>query len=384
MTSDIRNPSAECNAIDISALTKLERKDILKFNLELRMQWFKNRHMGHRNLLQVMQQVNEVLRPHNGINLVAVVGMTGIGKSTMVEALKRMTFDRYRSEVDQGFLPIISVEATENGNRTMSWKSLYKQILNAGGEWAASSKRAITVRDGKLSMSMANATVDEYREFIEEMVHQRRIRYLVIDEALHLLRHDQYERLMDTLKSLANIAGLKVILVGPYDLGKLILQYGQTARRGKVIEFAPYEYRNVEAVKTKAVQPAPIAPAEGGKAPDAWEFYYVLQRRLQDWPNEDVPPLLNIWATLMEQCCGSIGILSGMLLQLAALQDLSSDKKLTAEMFVKASLTPNALMQIRKEHEEGVQEIASSRYVDANFQEQGQWISRVLQDQRRA
>jgi hypothetical protein len=53
-------------------------------------------------------------------------------------------------------------------------------------------------------------------------------------------------------------------------------------------------------------------------------------------------------------------------------------------MFVKASLTPNALMQIRKEHEEGVQEIASSRYVDANFQEQGQWISRVLQDQRRA
>lgn len=52
-------------------------------------------------------------------------------------------------------------------------------------------------------MSMANATVDEYREFIEEMVHQRRIRYLVIDEALHLLRHDQYERLMDTLKSLA-------------------------------------------------------------------------------------------------------------------------------------------------------------------------------------
>jgi hypothetical protein len=40
----------------------------------------------------------------------------------MVEALKRMTFDRYRSEVDQGFLPIISVEATENGNRTMSWR----------------------------------------------------------------------------------------------------------------------------------------------------------------------------------------------------------------------------------------------------------------------
>jgi hypothetical protein len=39
------------------------------------------------------------------------------------------------------------------------------------------------------------------------MVHQRRIRYLVIDEALHLLRHDQYERLMDTLKSLANIGG---------------------------------------------------------------------------------------------------------------------------------------------------------------------------------
>jgi hypothetical protein len=50
MTSDIRNPSAECNAIDISALTKLERKDILKFNLELRMQWFKNRHMGNCNL----------------------------------------------------------------------------------------------------------------------------------------------------------------------------------------------------------------------------------------------------------------------------------------------------------------------------------------------
>lgn len=115
MTSDIRNPSAECNAIDISALTKLERKDILKFNLELRMQWFKNRHMRHRNLLQVMQQVNEVLRPHNGINLVAVVGMTGIGKSTMVEALKRMTFDRYRSEVDQGFLPIISAHSTDGG-----------------------------------------------------------------------------------------------------------------------------------------------------------------------------------------------------------------------------------------------------------------------------
>jgi hypothetical protein len=161
MTSDIRNPSAECNAIDISALTKLERKDILKFNLELRMQWFKNRHMGNCNLPSHMRQVNESAAAPPRHQPGRRCRHDRIGKSTMVEALKRMTFDRYRSEVDQGFLPIISVEATENGNRTMSAESLYKQILNAGGEWAASSKRAITVRDGKLSMSMANATVDE-------------------------------------------------------------------------------------------------------------------------------------------------------------------------------------------------------------------------------
>lgn len=382
MTSQRSNSEVAQAALEIADLGKLKREDILQYGLEIRMRWFKHWYLKHRNLFRVVEEVKEVLTPHNGVDLVAIVGMTGIGKTTMVEGLRMMMFDQYRTDVDQGFLPLISVEATENGNSTMSWKSLYKQILQAGGEWAVSSKRAIEVRDGKISMSMATATVDEYREFVEEMIRRRRVRYLVIDEALHLLRHERYDRLMDTLKSLANIAGLKVILVGPYGLGSLILQYGQTARRGKVIEFPPYRYQNLPEVKIQGRQPAPKDPKEGGKNPDAWEFYEVLRRSLERWPNVNVPPLLAIWATLMEKCCGSVGILSGALLQMAALQDKSPEQMLTPEMICKSLLTPKARQQICTEYEEGVRDIALARYADADFKEQGRWMGPLFPEKR--
>jgi hypothetical protein len=94
------------------------------------------------------------------------------------------------------------------------------------------------------------------RSAVEEGLRERQVRFLVIDEAAHIIRQTRGSRRLeiqlDTLKSLANQCGTQMILVGSYDLYQLVALSGQLARRTHVLHFDRYREDRPEDVRAFA------------------------------------------------------------------------------------------------------------------------------------
>src|SRR5690606_18730848 len=106
------------------------------------------------------------------------------------------------------------VSAPASGEKSLSWRMLYRRILEAGEEPEIDYKRLSTVTDGELrSHRGSRQSVASLRVYVEKMLRHRKVRALIVDEALHLLRFSDYSAIMDTLKSLADIGDTKLVLI---------------------------------------------------------------------------------------------------------------------------------------------------------------------------
>jgi hypothetical protein len=144
---------------------------------------------------------------------------------------------------------------------------------------------------GHLSYSSGSMPVAHLREFLEDMIRERAIRVVMIDEAFHLMRFGAagHSAVMDTLKSLGDIDGLKLLLTGNYDLADLMVDYAQVARRTEIVHFRPY----LDLTRGKLNQPvvlraAPPKPRQG-EVSNEYEFYQVVGKYQDNWPCRNVP-----------------------------------------------------------------------------------------------
>lgn len=337
-------------AVD-ARLRSLSRDAVLALAPSLRMRWFFLLQAAHPELMRVTGALEELLMPDNETKIVSIIGMTGIGKTTLAHSLQTVLTAKFADQAHASELPVVYVPSPANGEKSLSWTGLYSKILEAGREPLIHKKRAQSVSGGELQVIRGGrATLTELRNFIEHMLRVRNVRILIIDEVLHLLRFESYAAVMDTLKSLADAHTTKLVLIGSYDIAERMIEYGQVARRGEIIHYRRYT-------------PGTINPAR--LTDDQEAFRQQVAKFQVDWPCRWTPNLQNIWGALMTHSLGSVGMLKSHLLRLASLQMANSDEQLTLRHIQHFLKPPKAAMKILNETTAGEALLRGACYGDS-------------------
>ena len=322
---------------------------------EFRKRWFKLLQVNHRELERVAQDVTELMDTACDTKLISIIGMTGIGKTTLATELGNILMEEYREQAQPSEHPVIYVRAPANGEKSLSWKVLYRRILEAGHEPSVDQKRASRIEDGRLfGVRDGRSSVAHLREQVEGMLRHRKVRALIIDEALHLLRFSDYSAIMDTLKSLADIEPTKLILIGTHQIADLMTEYGQVIRRSEIIHYRRYR------LSTK-VSDHPSS--------DEAEYIFQLQRLQDNWPSRNKPDLVAVWRPLMSASLGSIGITKSILQQVVVQQLSTPGEVLKESHFRKAFKAPGNLRKIEEETVSGEEKLIGCCYGEGLVEE---------------
>lgn len=261
----------------------------------------------HTRIAQVMKELDTLIYPGSQDSIMLVCGPTGVGKSTLAKHMVESALDAAAAEMyeNAGLIPAVYVEAPASGESDFSWRLFYQRILaQLEGDlgmpktaFGVDTETGLLVRPrGKPGNSLA-----ALRTAVERALRARGTRFLVIDEAAHIIHQTRSNRLeiqLDTLKSLANECGTQIVMVGSYDLYELMSLSGQLARRTHVLHFERYR--------------------EDSDA-DLRAFRACVQKFQDSLPHlwgQDLVPHADV---LMENTLGCIGTLSSVLLRAAKL-----------------------------------------------------------------
>jgi hypothetical protein len=271
-----------------------------------RLRYFKDIVVRHPKMEQAVDDVMTLSAPSTGTDILLLIGPTGVGKSASTETVRRKYIELYEEELrkDQGFIPFAMVVAPASGEKKFSWRRLYMRLGEAVNEPLISRKmpgraerRAHSVDD----VMRRSGTVAGQQEAFENALKNRRTRLVVIDEAAHILANCGEATLVDhmnALKSIANVPGVTLMLVGSYDLYRLPMLSGQLARRTAVIHLARYV---------------------SGDREDQECFRRALRTLQNRLPLEPVPDLERYSKHLQVACVGCVGTLKDTLMRALAL-----------------------------------------------------------------
>jgi hypothetical protein len=211
--------------------------------------------------------------------------------------------------------PTKGIYIREQGFTLFEWMPILDELLEAHP-------------DVGIILSTSWAQVKSF-SYVERALRARGTRFLVIDEAAHIIRQtrrNHLEKQLDTLKSLANQCGAQMILVGSYDLYQLVSLSAQLARRTHVLHFERYRQDNDT---------------------DLRAFQSCVQKFQDALPHLWGQQLVQHTAALLENTLGCVGTLSAVLTRAAMLAQ--QDKQWTVDALRRALLTEAQRKQILEE-----------------------------------
>ena len=335
-------------------LKLMSLEDVIGLDKEVRLHWFRLLQVRHRELEKITRDLAHLLHPDNETRIVALIGMTGVGKTTLARLILQMALAKvWGSHIAPWDVPYIFVAAPANGEKSLSWRVLYQRILRAALEILVDQKQQTQDSDDFISLSRGKNTVAALRESVESMLKNRNVRLVVIDEAVHLLRFEAYAAVMDTLKSLADVHKTKILLIGSYDLYDLVTDYGQTARRGEILHYKRY---NGHGRTTK-----------DNIAADQDEFANIVKKLQEKWPSCVVPNLEAIADDLMEATLGSVGLLKALLVSALELQLNAKSEKWDPRYLIKAAKSLKLIKRIRDETVVGEEKLSGASFGESYF-----------------
>lgn len=217
-------------------------------NTDSRVTAFRAKRVKHTKLDRELTRILRAMENPRPESIMLLVGPSGVGKSTIVDALKRHLSKYYEEELhrDPGFLPYIFVKAVAGLDGNFNWKDNLTRILMSAGDVLVSRKvmpKLILDLDGGNSADFRSLVREELRRSLESVVKNRRVRLIIIDEASAILRIRKGLLPLlpfEILKSMAVIFQIPILLVGAYDLLGVLDGTGQLLRRADVFHFERY------------------------------------------------------------------------------------------------------------------------------------------------
>jgi len=164
-------------------------------------------------------------------SVVQLIGPTRVGKSRLI---KRVAEQLVIDEVENDDKPVVTIEAATTLDGRFSMKHFTMRAL----EELAHPLVDAHSRPLRKSQSETHLRMD-----LEKAIHFRKTRYLIVDEAHHMLRTNRARvaaDALDSLKCLANTTGAVLLLAGGYELFTAGLASAQLNGRMRVIEFGRY------------------------------------------------------------------------------------------------------------------------------------------------
>lgn len=293
----------------------------------------------HTRVAQMMDELGTLIYPDSQDSILLVCGPTGVGKSTLARHMVDSALQEAAPQMDQnaGLIPAVYVEAPSSGESDFSWRLFYQRILHQLEGDLSMPKFAFGI-DAKTGRMMrpqgaSGNSLAALRTAVERALRARGTRFLVIDEAAHIIRQTRRNRLeiqLDTLKSLANECGTQIVLIGSYDLYQLVSLSGQLARRTHVLHFERYRQDHDS---------------------DLRAFRACVQKFQDALPHLWEGQLMPHAEALMENTLGCIGTLSAVLTRAAMLAQ--KDGHWSADALRRALLTEAQRKQILEEILEG-------------------------------
>jgi len=160
-------------------------------------------------------------------------------------------------ESDPGRFGVIVLEAVSPDLGNFNWKDFYKRLLKVLNEPCIDYKiKPLTRNVNNVSSQRTNtgntAQAAELRLVAEDVLKHRRPAALLIDEAQHLAKMSSGRKLqdqLDSIKSLANMTKIPVVLIGTYELLSFRNLSAQLSRRSVDVHFRRYRADRSEELK---------------------------------------------------------------------------------------------------------------------------------------
>jgi energy-coupling factor transporter ATP-binding protein EcfA2 len=243
--------------------------------------------------LRVDAELSEVLADPGPTLLVLLVGPTGVGKTTLLQALTARVIEREADDLrrNPARIPIagISVIQTENGR--FDEADYYRRALLALHEPLIGRKIAADdfASNPLLKPPPRLASAADLRRLLERVLVWRGPLAFWLDNA-HALASGWVEQRLEWLRSLADATNTPHVLAGTYDLLHMWNLNGQLGRRSHDIHFGRYHLE---------------------QAADQEGFLRVLVSFEQRLP--EGTDLLGAWELLYERSIGCVGIVKDWL-----------------------------------------------------------------------
>lgn len=259
---------------------------------------FKRHEQPHAHYNACMKELMRLAERSGSSGVVILTGPTGSGKTHMARHLYNHLKSRFSKDVIQesemestfqAYAPVVGIRAVPPRANSFDWQDFYVRLLESLGDLLAEKKLLISDQMSLFaefpSISPAESMkVMALQRKIEKSLRMRKTRVLIIDEAHHILMckdPDQQRFIFEQLKSLTDETGIKLILVGTYDLIDIQDHSGQLMRRSEILHLKRYDYIDkfqlvdfYRALKGLIrVLPIPLSH-DISKDPDLCDFFY--------------------------------------------------------------------------------------------------------------
>jgi len=211
---------------------------------------FHAKRIAHSKLTDAYDDLSWVIRqePENVEELYVLVGPSGCGKSTLMKRLESDINNRYAKEMEEnpGLIPVIYVQLTAPQDGNFNWKDFFSRLLEKFNDVLIRKKIILhpeAILDGEVTFTIRSLVREELRRAVRNAFALRQTKFLLLDEAGHLLltkssipARVQFE----LIKSVAQELHIPIILAGDYALLRILELNGQLTRRTEVIHFSRY------------------------------------------------------------------------------------------------------------------------------------------------
>jgi uncharacterized protein (UPF0216 family) len=329
------------------------KTDSRSFSLELlskdksaRLDYFQCCVVEHTRIQQVKEELISYINNPTSSSICLILGLSGVGKTTLGASVEKHFVESMLEELkgDLCRIPIVRLELVSSDSGVFNWKDYYRRILECLQEPLITHKvdheeyqlTEMEKKERRLNYRGSNSA-PELRKALENALKYRKPVAIIIDEAQHLLKVSNANKLqnqLDTIKSMANMTNVPHILIGTYELKEFINLSGQLSRRTIPKHFQRYLASDPEEYHTFL------------------SVVYLFQRHL---PVREEPKLVDYGEYLYERTLGCVGILKDWLTRcLGEAIDNDADT-ITLEMLNNHALSISALTTLFEEIDIGEQ-----------------------------